>query len=120
MTEERPGPERRQFLRLAASFSVSYRQLSPGQWSSGTTADVGAKGIRMVVEEPLSVGAPLAMELRLSDEVVSFVGEVVWRRRVEGGAGGWSYEIGVKFLKVSPKDRLAIMRVVERSDSDAP
>ncbi len=112
------SPDRRQFLRLAASLPVAYSQVSAGERASARTADVGAQGVQLVVEEPLPIGSHLAIELRLAERVISFVGEIVWRQSVEGGSGGWSYQVGVKFLTISPQDQQAIVRLVEQAERD--
>ena len=112
------SPERRRFLRLAASLPVAYSQVSATQQSSARTADVGAQGVQLIVEEPLSVGSHLAIELRLAERVIHFVGEIVWRQSVEGGSGGWSYQVGVKFLTILPKDHEAIVRLVEQAERE--
>jgi hypothetical protein len=114
-----PRPERRAFARLDARLPVSFRQLAPAQWSSSHTLDVGAAGLRVMAEAPLLLGTPLAVEVRVRQQIIEFVGEVVWRRSVPGAPGS-RYELGVKILKIAPAHRLALMRLVEAAQDRSP
>ena len=99
--------DRRKFPRVLEAFSVRYRAAGElaGSWCSVTTSNLSAGGIRFRCVEPLEVGTPLRVELKLPGmaEVMTLRGHVAWSQMLASGV----MESGVEFLDVTiPQQRL--------------
>ncbi len=110
--------ERRRHPRVTNALSVRIKLLSLPTPVEATTRDLGLGGLRVTVRHPLAPGTPLALEIELDGraEPARVVGEVAWCQElphVEPGHTKTAHELGVRFLKIAPKDRLAILRLVQ-------
>ncbi len=72
------GSERRSIDRLNISLQVKY--FANGTALATQSADISARGIRLLLDEKIEKGSPLRMEIKLPDEecLVKASGEVVW------------------------------------------
>ena len=88
--------------------------LQTGRVWRALTHDVGGKGIRVIVSEPLETGTSLKVELFLPDrsQPITFTGAVVWTRvtdqPVKRGEDP-AVEAGIEFATIDPKDHAAIL-----------
>ena len=112
MTEERRGS-----IRVRSRLMTFLTVLKTGRVWRALTHDVGGKGIRVMVSEPLELGTSLKVELLLPDrsQPIAFTGEAVWTR-VTGQPLKWGedpmLEAGIKFVTIDPKDHAAILYYV--------
>ncbi|MFA5093703.1 MAG: PilZ domain-containing protein [Candidatus Omnitrophota bacterium] len=109
-------PERRQFERVNTAMSVQYRGIRQASDSviSAISRDVSAGGIRLLVDEFISVFTRLVLEIALPSipNPVKVVSKVAWIRKRPYGE---QYEVGVEFMDMPEEDRRGICDFVERS-----
>ena len=74
------------------------------------TADVGAGGLRVVLDDPLERGTVLELDIKLPDrsEPIVCQGVVIWGRPVAEGHGQ-AVDTGIQFISIEPKDRTALV-----------
>jgi len=72
------GGERRSVDRLNISLQVKY--YANGSTLATQSADISARGIRLLLDEKIEKGSPLRMEIKLpeDDRLIQASGEVVW------------------------------------------
>ena len=109
--------ERRRFVRLDTRLEVAYSVLPSGQPKTVTTKNISTGGICLVLDEALSVGARLQIEMRLPNlqQPVRFTAEVAWSESYEviGQAEHRrAVEVGVRFIDITPADQRAIAQYV--------
>ena len=105
------GEERRKFLRCELCSEVRYQlEKKPAAKMNASGRDISVGGGRLLMEEVLPQGTPLALEIDLTSEKnpVTAHGEVVWTREVgkekpEPG-GERIFESGIKFTSLAPDD----------------
>lgn len=122
--------ERRQFRRIPLGASVAFQELSfQGGAPAATTVyrDVSAGGLLIQSPREHALGTLLKLEIRvpgllreatrfgfkedLSGKPLIAIGQVV---RVEGLEDG-HFELGIKFMNVSPDDQAALLKFIEAS-----
>ena len=108
--------ERRRHLRINKSLFLTYRSLRDYLTSSSKSVDVSPGGIRFPVRRRLEAGTVLKMEIhsRKPGRVIPLTGTVVWVNEVTGGR--FPFEVGVRFLEISPADLDTLHRICERSE----
>lgn len=108
--------EQRKFVRLDTTVPVAYRVVSSTATARPTTTkNLSAGGICLFVNEPLSSGATLDIEIALPGRAapLRLTGEVVWCETYELlGATDQvcNIQVGVKFVDIHPDDQDAIQR----------
>ncbi len=116
------GKERRQFVRFGFSTQARYyrEEHSPFRKYGVRSRDLSIGGIRMTVEEILTVATPLTIEIDLPDgsKPVTVAGKVAWSREVGNGMaannGKRIFEAGVKFISLSPADEKRIEKFFDQ------
>jgi hypothetical protein len=94
--------QQRLFPRFAADGSVTITVA--GKRLMGRTANLSRGGLCAMLAEPITVGAPVALEAALAfdndsfSEPLAFVGRVVWCTAV-----GARFQVGVAFVSVTPE-----------------
>ncbi len=104
--------ERRHFIRLGMRLSTSYKIMGSQRVGASLTTDVSPAGVRVLTEHILEPGTQLEMTLTLPDrkELLNFEGEVVWNELVpEKSSYGGAHQVGIRFVKIAPKDRDLLM-----------
>ena len=106
--------ERREFTRVRERVMTFVKDPTTGKVHRALTRDLGGVGIRVVTEETFNPGALLELELQMPDRKTPlvFTGEVVWNERIKDarqqGLSATTREIGIKYVKIDPKDQLFI------------
>lgn len=106
--------DRRAYVRLRERLDVVIRDRGTGRTHRASTRDLAGVGVCLITEEPIDVGTPLEVELKLLDyeTPVKFLGQVVWSRWTETLRQGQEppTEIGVRFMSIDEKDRALIIQ----------
>ena len=109
-------PERRRQPRVAAAMSVQYRGIRQASDSivNAISRDVSAGGVRLLVNEFVSVFTRLVLEIAVPSmpKPVRVVSKVAWIRKRPYGE---QYEVGAHFLEMSEDDRKGICGFMEKS-----
>ncbi|HOX09847.1 MAG TPA: PilZ domain-containing protein [Candidatus Omnitrophota bacterium] len=109
-------PERRQFERINTAMSVQYRGIRQANGSviSAISRDISTGGVRMLVNEFISVFTRLVLDIAVpsTTKPVRVVSKVAWVRKRPYGE---QYEVGVEFVDMPDEDRRSIFDFVERS-----
>lgn len=103
------GPEKRAYLRAPSCCAIKYAKLSKNLKSfinsvvKSHTEDICARGLKFVVRKKVPVHTILEFQFRIpgAGRNIAGLGEVV---RVERRSSGKSYNVGLKFLWVQPKN----------------
>ncbi len=105
--EESGFLEKRKSVRVESVNLVSYSQYDDAnilqKYGMGVTANMSEGGLKIVCKEPLPIGMVLRFSLGLKDCMMEVEGEVVHGREEKDG-----YHVGVKFLGMSPSDRVRL------------
>lgn len=106
--------EQRMFERVSAAMKIRYEVIDklPGA-KTATSKDISGGGIRLALDEALSPGTNLKLDIEIPGEankITSAYGKVVWSRKVEivGARPGNYYETGIQFTKA---DALTLGRI---------
>ena len=108
------GPERRQYQRAEYRFVVSYRVLEEkGNTDISQTKNLGLGGMWLTTNRKFSVGAKLALDIRLpfDPDPIELVGIVVEAKEV---VNNLIYDTHLAFVSVDEKHRKTIGKTVER------
>jgi len=108
--------ERRQFRRIAAP--VYCRAAGLKVFSKhDEPIDVSRGGVRVYSDERLAVGDRLTLELFLKKDQpsVTFDAEVAWIEPLGGGVP-CKYDVGLKFLHLSPENEALLAQVLEQPE----
>ena len=117
--------EKRQHLRLPVESRIFIELVSPrvGSAESGTVAmchtlDISRGGLRVSLDQELTVGAILQIGVQLpdADDTLYLAGEVRWCRPMQESPQGWS--AGFKLLNAGDSDIdswIALLRNMEGS-----
>ncbi len=108
--------ERRQKPRMKVAMPVRYRGIRQAENSivSAIARDLSSGGIRLLVDEFLSVFTRLVVEISVpsTKRPVRAVSKVAWIRKRPHGE---QYEVGMQFVDVAEEDKTNIFDFVERS-----
>ncbi len=109
-------PERREYPRVNAAMSVQYRGIRQADDSviGAIARDISAGGIRLLVNEFVSVFTRLVLEIALpsSPKPVRVISKVAWVRKRPHGE---QYEVGMQFMDIAEEDKRGIFDFVEKS-----
>ena len=105
----------RNYLRLPAPWPIRCRPLSGGSEKTQVTSvsDVSAGGVSLTVNEPLPVGSRLHVEIHVPplNRSLHAEGSVV---RCASTRTGNRFELGIRFDRIDPLERIALNDAVER------
>jgi hypothetical protein len=110
------GEEKRRFVR--ANFPCKIAILSTHQHIITThTENIGAGGIRVIIEERLDIGSHVGLKIYLSEnKPASCKGKIVWVVEKESNyrTGFFLYDTGIEFFDMRKKDSQLITSFVEK------
>ena len=116
--------ERRKHPRFSVALPVEYWQIDKSRSRPGQTIDVSEGGLLLHVSEPMEIGQVLGLTLFITssrdlDVIEALVQvEVVWKDTLEGKDGG--YQVGVKFVYISPEDMEKLKNFLKTLESETP
>ena len=108
--------ERRGYIRIRERLVTFVKDPATGKVHRALTRDLGGVGVCLITNEPLEVGVAIEGELKLPDREapVSFSAVVVWSQVIQKEPGETldrpTREVGVKFVRIDPKDRVLIQQ----------
>lgn len=107
--------EQRRFLRAPLSLTIKYHNADSIVIEEGFTATIGGGGLFIETFHPLPANDVVTMELYLPGDVDKTVieGMVVWANKEF--AGDIAPGMGIKFVKISMKDKKKISDLVART-----
>lgn len=109
-------PERRESPRVNTAMSVQYRGIRQTDDSvvGAIARDISVGGIRLLVNEFVSVFTRLVLEVALpsSPKPVTVISKVAWVRKRPHGE---QYEVGMQFMDIAEEDRRDISDFIEKS-----
>ncbi|MFH1317449.1 MAG: PilZ domain-containing protein, partial [Candidatus Omnitrophota bacterium] len=79
------------------------------------TKDIGAGGVRVIIEESLDIHSMVGLEIYFRDEAILCEGRVVWvvsQDNSEARKKGL-FDTGIEFFKIKEEDRCIINNMVE-------
>ncbi len=96
--------ERRRFKRAKFPCRI-YILTAPLHIIKCNTENIGAGGIRVLIDENLPVGSNVGLKLYLLKEPIECKGKVVWLVERNNNKGEAKFDIGIEFHQISQKDR---------------
>lgn len=116
------GMNQRQFPRV--KYRCVVKVAPEGKASSAISAvteNIGLGGVCLLLEKGLGIFSPVELELDLKDSgpPLRLEGTVVWVVRRRELRKGTTYDTGVEFSELSPRDKSRIEAVVDRAGSEA-
>lgn len=100
--------ELRGFVRIPERLITLVKDPTTGKVHRALTNNLSGTGLCLAAEETFNSGASLELELQMPDRKITFTGEVMWSRPIKGakrqGLSASMREIGVKYVKIDPKD----------------
>ncbi len=102
--------DRRVFARFPVKFGLRFLNLWEGEEGKAVTQDISAKGVCMLLNEPLPLYTALELWLKVPDrnEPLYTRGEVVWSKKVNSN----KYRVGISLEKA---DLMGISRFLKVS-----
>tara|TARA_B100000315_G_C14572117_1_gene586126 strand:- start:2266 stop:2631 length:366 start_codon:yes stop_codon:yes gene_type:complete len=113
------GSEKRRFVR--ANFPCKIIIQTPLEHMIAThTEDIGAGGVRVLIEEKLDVHAQVNLELHLNGEPISCQARIVWvlEKKTPGIDESTLYDTGIEFSQIKDKDQKKINDMVKKIIDD--
>lgn len=97
------GRERRKFPRADFPCEI-YILTAPLHIIKCKTENIGAGGIRVFIDEELSISSSVGLKLFISKKAIECKGKVVWKvERNESGQN--KFDTGLEFHQISEEDR---------------
>jgi c-di-GMP-binding flagellar brake protein YcgR len=101
------GSERRSVERLNVSLDIKY--FTNGKPIGVQSADISARGVRLLLDEKIGKGTPLRLEIKLPDEerIVKAQGVAVWAEEAleeDNNSQKRLFNTGIKFLRFQDSD----------------
>ena len=114
--------ERRKFPRLNWSVEVRWKKstgsLDPNLKNTGSTKDISAGGIRLILKEGVQTGDVLELDILLGGgKTVQAKGRVVWvdKFQITGGTDEVGYEGGIEFIDMDDQTGIQINNFIFES-----
>lgn len=104
--------ERREFIRVPETSEITYRIVSEPKQEHFITQNISQGGVRFFVHEFIPQGTLLKIKLKLKKTSFSFeaLAQVRW---IEEDVLSERFEIGVKFVDISPGNTAYLLRYIE-------
>ena len=108
--------ERRRYPRLSAAVDIQYRlQPSAAAYGNGSTANISAVGICLILYEEPKIGAILELNVNLPDgaPAIKTKGKVIWVKSFDvANENRTRFDAGIAFLDLSENDKNRISNYV--------
>lgn len=102
--------EKRRCQRLSLELPATIQAIGPtAGLSKATTIDVSALGIRILIDEQLTVGQEVDLVLLIDGEKINLKVKVAWVEKAVAAAAG-KYFAGVKILETPDRDELKFVK----------
>lgn len=101
------GRERRRFKRANYPCRI-YILSAPLHVIKCNTEDIGAGGVRVIIDEKIPVSTMVSLELYLSSNPIKSKGKIVWVLTTKDKNDETKFDTGVEFHKISEEDRKVI------------
>ena len=106
MKEETPSFKSRSHPRFSVSLPIDYWRVTSVKHRNGRTGNIGENGMLIYVPEQIEIGKNVRLKVFFSTpremDFIRVLGEVVWNNGYWRNEGG--YQIGMKYVKISPED----------------
>ncbi len=109
--QEKRG-ERRRFRRANYPCEI-YILTSPLRIIKCTTENIGAGGIRVIIDENLPISSTVGLNLYLSKKPIKSKGKVVWAVEKNINKEKAKFDTGLEFRQISQNDRKTIEAFVK-------
>lgn len=104
--------ERRRFKRANFSCKI-YILTTPLHIIKCKTENIGAGGIRVLLDENLTLHSNVGLKLYLLEEPIECKGKIVWLVERKNDHKITKFDIGIEFHQISEKDRETISLFVK-------
>jgi len=114
------GIEKRRFVR--ANFPCKIVIYTPARHTIVThTENIGAGGLRVIIDEKLDISSLVDLEIRLNNEPIKSKGRVVWVIKTTDSSSSQPtrYDTGIEFYQIDEADREVINNFVETITSQS-
>jgi c-di-GMP-binding flagellar brake protein YcgR len=110
--------EQRKYIRLPDSLIIGYRVVNSFLRSSSRSKDISEGGVCLSSFQRFDRGVVLELKIQLPEfiEPIIVVGEVKWLR--ETGDAQLPFLLGVKFIKIDPRERDKLCEHIHRVSQD--
>ena len=108
------GSEKRRFIR--ACFPCKIAIHTPGEQIIKThTENIGAGGVRVIIDEKLIISSTVGLQIYLGDEPISCEGRVVWAvdRKDLQTSKSFKVDTGIEFYKIDEESQRVIRHFVD-------
>lgn len=99
--------EKRKFKRANYPCKI-YILTAPLHVISCKTENIGAGGIRIVIDEKLPIASTVGIKLYLVQSPIECKGKVVWVLKRDDGDINATFDTGIEFYQISEEDRKTI------------
>jgi len=109
------GSEKRRFVRANIPCKIIIR--TPKEKTIVTqTENIGAGGVRVVIEESLDISSMVSLEVYVDDQTIRSNGRIAWMvpTKSKNFLKSKQYDTGIEFYEISSKDRAVIKELVEK------
>ena len=112
------GDDRRKFIRIDASFRVSYKLEADAkkEVNATVTSDISEGGAGVILTEKFNEGSMLSLEIMLPNEPrpVSVKGRVTWIKEAHTDeAGRKNFDAGIEFLNIQKADKELLAKYIK-------
>jgi c-di-GMP-binding flagellar brake protein YcgR len=114
------GIEKRRFVR--ANFPCKIVISTPAQHTIVThTENIGAGGIRVIIDEKLEISSMVGLEIHLNNERIKSQSRIVWVIETQKSSPDKNvrYDTGIEFYQINDEDRKIINNFVEAITSES-
>jgi len=107
--------ERRKFLRLTYPCKINLPSEEGEETFTLHTENISSGGVRIILQEKLSRGTPLTIELSIGKERIKTQGRVAWVLDITtpGAKEPDLFDTGIEFTSLSLEDRSFLSRQIE-------
>jgi len=79
------------------------------------TKNIGAGGVRVVIDKDIEVQSCVGLELFLDNKTITCRGKVVWMLKIEGRdeSREYGFDTGIEFFDINQEDQNIINKLIE-------
>jgi len=106
--------ERRKYIRIDNSLSVSYRVLKGYLTSSSRSRNISEGGICLPINHKFDPGVVLALKIQILEWDISIraVGELVWVKKLKDET--FTFLTGIKFIQIDPEEYAKLRKYITK------